>query len=248
MGRADRDGPPVFFRGTIGTVLLLSALTLGFLHGLGADHLMGIAALSLSPAPGGAAVQRARALGVALKFAIGHAVLLAGGAALVIILGWSIPMAVERGGEMLGGALLIILGSVTIWGACFGHVYGHSHLHSGEPSPHWHLHVGDRSQHPLPGDHSHVPTIIGAAFAISSLRALTTLAPFGDSVNAASLTTLLVLIGLFALGILISMSLFGVAFARVMSAGAMQRLGRASAVSMALASIGLGTYWIISAL
>ena len=39
---------------------------------------------------------------------------------------------------------------------------------------------------------------------------------------------LLILIAVFAVGILISMSLFGVAFARLMSAKAVQRLGRAA--------------------
>jgi hypothetical protein len=51
----------------------------------------------------------------------------------------------------------------------------------------------------------------------------------------------------FAIGILISMSLFGVAFARVMSTRAILRLGRGSAVVMAIASIALGGYWIASA-
>lgn len=228
-------------------MLLLSALTLGFFHGLGADHLMGIAALSLSPAPGGVAVQRARALGIAVRFAVGHALLLGLGAALIIVLGWSIPMAVERGGEILGGVLLIGLGAMALWGAASGPVYGHSHVHSDEPAPHWHLHVG-QAVHPTPAAHSHVPTIIGAAFAISSLRALTMLAPFGESVGTGSLSTLLTLVAVFALGILISMSLFGVAFARVMSAPSILRLGRGSAAVMALASIGLGGYWIVSAL
>ena len=54
------------------------------------------------------------------------------------------------------------------------------------------------------------------------------LAPFGSRVEAASLPTLLVLIAVFAVGILLSMSLFGVAFARLMSATAVQRLGRAA--------------------
>lgn len=241
-------GPLLPFRDTISAVLLLTALTLGFLHGLGTDHLMGIAALSLSPAPGGAAAQRARALAIAVRFAIGHAVLLGLGAGLIIVLGWSIPVAVERGGEMLGGTLLIILGGLALWGASSGRVYGHTHVHSGEPAPHWHLHVGRPASHPAPSAHSHVPTIIGAAFAISSLRALTMLAPFGDSVGTASLSLLLALIAVFAIGILISMSLFGVAFARVMSAQAILRLGRASAVVMAFASIGLGSYWILAAI
>lgn len=228
-------------------MLLISALGLGFLHGLGADHLMGIAALSLSPSTGSAAVQRARAFGIAVRFAIGHALLLGGGAAVIMLLGWSIPSAVERGGEMLGGALLIVLGLLALWGMKTGQVYGHTHLHRNEPAPHWHLHVGDPAHHPAPAAHSHVPTIIGAAFAISSLRALTLLAPFGDSVGGASLALLLVLIAVFALGILISMSLFGVAFAQLLSAATLRHLGTVSTVLTAVASIGLGAYWIYAA-
>ena len=155
---------------------------------------------------------------------------------------------VERGGEILGGALLIVLGGFALWGAFSGHLYGHSHVHSGEPAAHWHLHFGPRERHPASAVHSHVPTIIGAAFAISSLRALTLLAPFGNSAASASLAGTLVLVGVFAVGILISMSLFGVAFARVMSTEAVVRLGRASAVLMASASIALGGYWILAAI
>lgn len=208
---------------------------------------MGIAALSLSPSPGGAAVQRARAFGIAVRFAIGHALLLGGGAAVIMLLGWSIPSAVERGGEMLGGALLIVLGLLALWGVKAGKVYGHSHVHGNEPAPHWHLHVGDPTHHPGPSAHSHVPTIIGAAFAISSLRALTLLAPFGDAVGGASLALLLVLIAVFAVGILISMSLFGVAFAQLLSAATLRHLGTVSTVLTAVASIGLGVYWIYAA-
>ena len=208
---------------------------------------MGIAALSLAPAPGGPAVQRARAFGIAVRFAIGHAVLLGAGAAALIVLGWSLPLAVEKGGEMLGGTLLILLGGLGIWGAFSGRLYGHTHVHSGEPAAHWHLHFGRRTRHPVPAAHSHVPTIVGAAFAISSLRALTLLAPFGGTTGA-SVSSLLGLVAMFSVGILLSMSLFGVAFARLMSAPAILRLGRASAVAMAFASMALGSYWIVAAL
>jgi hypothetical protein len=229
-------------------VLFLSALSLGFLHGLGADHLMGIAALSLSPVPGGVAAQRARALGVAIRFAAGHALLLGLGAAVLITLGWSLPLAFERGGEILGGTLLIVLGAIALLGALSGRLYAHSHVHSGEPAAHFHLHFGARDHHPTSVAHSHLPTIVGAAFALSSLRALTMLAPFGDEVARVSLAGMLILVLVFAIGILISMSLFGVAFARVMSARTVLRLGRASAVLMAIASIGLGGYWIVAAI
>lgn len=228
-------------------MLISSALVLGFLHGLGADHLMAIAALSLGTTGETAAVQRARALGIAVRFAAGHALLLALGAGALIVLGWSLPLAVERGGEMLGGALLVVFGLIGLWGVRTGRVYGHTHRHGNEPVAHWHLHVGPKGHHPPPAAHSHLPTIIGAAFAISSLRALTMLAPFGDRVDAAPLSTLLLLIVVFGVGILLSMSLFGIAFARFMTAAAAVRLGQAASVLMAVGSIALGVFWIANA-
>jgi nickel/cobalt exporter len=240
-------------------LLLGSALFLGFLHGLGADHLMAIAALSLAPAGDAPALQRTRALGIALRFAIGHSVLLALGAGALIALGWSLPLVVERAGEMLGGLLLVALGGVGLWGVLSGRVYGHTHERGHErdpkrdkearpqPSSYWHLHIGRFDRHPLPSAHSHVPTILGAAFAVSSLRALTMLAPFGEGMAASPLPTLLLLIAVFGVGILISMSLFGVAFARLMSAAVAARLGQAAGIFMAVASISLGIYWVAMA-
>jgi len=208
---------------------------------------MAIAALSLGTVGETAAVRRTRAFGVAVRFAIGHALLLAVGAGLLVVLGWSLPLVVERGGEMLGGMLLVVLGAIGAWGVFSGKVYGHSHRHGRESAPHWHLHVGRQDRHPLPAAHSHLPTIIGAAFAISSLRALTMLAPFGKGLASSPLPTLLMLIGVFGVGILMSMCLFGVAFARVMSAAVAARLGQTAAAVMAVASIALGVFWIVSA-
>jgi len=205
---------------------------------------MAIAALSVGGGAEAPAATRARALGVAVRFALGHALLLALGASAIILLGWSLPLVVERGGELLGGVLLIVLGAVALWGVGAGRVYGHTHRHGGESAPHWHLHIGRRDHHPVAGSHSHVPTIIGAAFAVSSLRALTLLAPFGSRVGDAPLSLLLVLITVFAAGILLSMSLFGVAFAGLMSARIVARLGRAAGALMAVSSIALGVFWV----
>ena len=207
---------------------------------------MAIATLSTSGGSEAPAVRRARALGVAIRFAVGHALLLALGASAIILLGWSLPLVVERGGEMLGGVLLIALGTIALWGVTAGRVYGHTHRHGEEAAPHWHLHIGRRDRHPIPGSHSHLPTIVGAAFAVSSLRALTLLAPFGDRLGAAPVSLLLVLIAVFAAGILLSMSLFGVAFAGLMTARVVARLGRGAGALMAIASMGLGLYWILA--
>lgn len=228
-------------------LLISSTFVLGFLHGLGADHLMAIAALSLGTAGESAAVQRARALGVAVRFAAGHALLLALGAGALIALGWSLPIVVERGGEMLGGMLLIVLGAIGLWGIAAGRVYGHTHADVREPKAHWHFHFGRQDRHPLPSAHSHLPTVIGAAFAISSLRALTLLEGFSEHAARAPLPFVLGLVGVFAVGILISMSLFGVAFARLMSTRTLQRVSTGAAATMAVASIALGVFWVLSA-
>ena len=228
-------------------LLISSTFLLGFLHGLGADHLMAIAALSLGTAGESAAVQRARALGIAVRFAAGHALLLALGAGALIALGWSLPIIVERGGEVLGGSLLIVLGIAGLWGLAAGRVYGHTHRDAREPKAHWHMHIGRRDRHPLPSAHSHLPTIIGAAFAISSLRALTLLEGFSQRAATAPLPLILGLVAVFAVGILISMSLFGVAFARLLSARALRRISSGAAATMAFASIALGVFWVVSA-
>jgi hypothetical protein len=201
--------------------LLVSAFALGFLHGLGGDHLMAIAALSMDGAADlSAAARRTRALGVAMRFAAGHALLLGAGASLIVLVGWTIPPHVERGGEMLGGALLIAMGLVTLQ-----HLQRHEH----------------------PTHHSHLPAMIGAAFAISSLRAVVMLTPFGQTVGAEPLPLLLALIVVFAGGILASMSLFGVALAGVLSTRALQRVGHGAGALVGLSSIVLGLAWVATA-
>src|ERR1700680_4821252 len=96
---------------------------LGFVHGLGADHLMAIAALSLATPLGPA--RYGRAFWLAMRFAIGHALLLSFGAALVLFFGWQIPARFEQTGEVIGGCVLIALGLVGGWLAFSGRIYAH---------------------------------------------------------------------------------------------------------------------------
>ena len=163
--------------------------------------------------------RRARAIGVAVRFALGHALLLAVGAGLIVLIGWSIPERVERSGEMLGGALLIVMGILTL--------------------QHLRRHAGRR--------HSHVPTMIGAAFAVSSLRALAMLTPFGADLGNAPLPLLLGLIAIFAVGILASMVLFGVLLAGVLSMRALHRVGHGAGALVGVSSVILGVAWVVTA-
>jgi hypothetical protein len=210
----------------IDVILIATALFLGFLHGLGPDHLMAIATLSVDDR------SPRRAISVAIRFAIGHGLLLTIGAGLIVLVGWTLPPGVERGGEMLGGGLLVVMGIVTLQ-----HLRHHQH--------HQHDHPDD-PQH-LEGHHSHLPTMVGAAFAVSSLRALAMLTPFGERLGAAPLPLLIALIAVFAVGILLSMTLFGVFLARVLSTRTLERLGHGAGALIGASSVILGVAWVVTA-
>jgi hypothetical protein len=221
-------------------MLAASALALGFVHGLGADHLMAIAALSVDTH---AARRRGQVMQTAVGFALGHTVVLSLGAALALGFGWVLPTAFESGAEQLGGAMLIGLGLVGGWSVMSGRAYGHLHQELGGPTR-WHFHFLGRSGH-HPHSHSSIPSVMGAVFAASSLRALMLLQPFGASASTLAVPVLLLLIVLFGFGILASMSLFGVVLARVLSLGVVETIGRATAGIVSAASILLGVYWML---
>ena len=214
-------------------LLSVSALSLGFVHGLGGDHLMAIAAMAVN---GRGDRERARVVRTAVGFALGHTVVLAVGATLAVLFGFVVPAAVESSAESIGGALLIVLGTLGLWGVFSGQAFGHVHDRA------WHVHLSRDAKHPH--GHSKIPTLMGAVFAVSSLRMLMLLQPFGESAAVLALPTLLLLIICFGVGILGSMSLFGVVLARLLQTRAIQAIGKASAVVVAAASIGLGLYWM----
>lgn len=220
-----------------------SALGLGFLHGLGADHLMAIAAMSVD---GRQPQSRTRVIQTAFGFALGHTIVLALGAAVAVLFGVVVPAALSSGAERVGGAMLVVLGSLGLWSVWSGHTYTHVHPErDGQTRWHLHLHRSGSAGHAAHG-HSIVPTLLGAVFAVSSLRALMLLQPFGNDAQTLTLPVLLVLIVLFGLGILLSMSLFGVLLARVFSLRVVDALGRGAAALIAIASIALGAFWALS--
>ena len=152
---------------------------------------------------------------------------------------------VERFGELAGGWMLMALGVAGLWMAMTRRVYGHVHPQGASLHAHWHLHVGSPDQHPAPPRHSYVPTLVGGVFAISGLRALTLLTPFGARASQASLVVLLGLVVVFALGILLSMSLFGIVLARTLGTPRIAAVaGQAAATVTAVASVALGAYWV----
>jgi len=207
---------------------------------------MAIAALSLATPLGPA--RYAQAFGLALRFAVGHAVLLALGAGLVLFFGWQIPVRFEQGGEFIGGCLLIALGLAVGWLTLSGRLYVHAHAHDAGDArahSHWHLHLGRLHSH-RPSIHTVLPGVLGAVFAVSGLRALILSLPLWNTPGGPGhFWSLLFLVTIFALGILISMSLFGIVLAHTLADRRMTgRVARCSAAVTALGSLALGVYWI----
>jgi nickel/cobalt exporter len=222
-------------------VLSGSALLLGFLHGLGADHLMAIAALSVD---GRGGIGRLRIVRTAFQFACGHTLLLGVGVAVALTCGWILPAALAGDAERVGGGVLVILGGAGFWSALSGAAYGHVHTERDGRSR-WHFHFSAGTHSNAAHSHSPVPTALGAVFAVSSLRAIVMLAPMGTALTSMALPTALLLVLLFGMGILLSMSLFGVVLARVLSLRKLEVVGRAAGFVVASASMALGLYWII---
>src|SRR5690349_21814218 len=100
------------------------AVALGFVHGLGADHLMAIAAMAVDPR---SRRSRGYIVQTAVGFAVGHTVVLGVGAALAVTLGVVVPAAVEAGAERVGGLLLMTLGALGLWAVSSGRAYSHLH-------------------------------------------------------------------------------------------------------------------------
>ena len=206
---------------------------------------MAIAALTLATPLGPS--RYARAFGLALRFAVGHALLLAFGAGLVLFFGWQVPVRFEQGGEFVGGCLLIALGLIVGWLTVSGRLYVHTHVHhdGDRAHGHWHLHLGRQHSH-RPSIHTMLPGVMGAVFAVSGLRALILSLPLWNTPGGTQhFAALLMLVTIFAVGILMSMSLFGIVLAHTLADRRMTgHVARLSAAATALGSLALGIYWI----
>ncbi|WP_370645378.1 hypothetical protein [Corallococcus sp. EGB] len=214
--------PPLLFAFTVG-------LGQGLLHAVGPDHCAAMATLG---ALGGG--RRRAALLTALRFALGHAAMLAGVAGVCLLAGVGLSEAFERWAEIFGGGVLIALAvTALLYPNSVGH--GHPHLPGHDREPHLHTHAS-----------GHVSTAAGALMAVSGVRSLLLALPpllVGGSLSTAGWTYL----PGFALGILLGMGAVGLLFAEGYSR-MNQRLGAWLHRAVALGSGALGLFWIGSRL
>ncbi len=211
----------------------------GALHGLGPDHL---AAITIYGAASGSRLRGVTLF--ALRFALGHAAVLALFAGLGQFAQFLLPASWQRGFEMAAAGLLLVSGAGVMIAVVSGRLLFHSHVHDqGEGKHgHFHGHLGSEQKH----GHTHgvLATTLGAWFALGGVRSLAAVAPVAVAETAA-LSALR--IAVFALGIVLAMAAFGAlaggTFARVAASssedlsGARGRMRLAGLASGALAMV-----------
>lgn len=204
----------------------LLGLSQGLLHAVGPDHCAAVA--TLGTLNGG---RRRAAIITAFRFALGHATMLGGIAAVCLLAGVGLSETFERWAEIFGGAVLVALAvAALLFPNTMNH--GHPHLPGHAQEPHEHVHT--------------VSTAAGALMAISGVRSLLLALPpllVGGSMSLAAWTYL----PGFALGILIGMGAVGLLFAEGITR-LNDRITLWVQRTVAVSSAALGLFWIGSRL
>ena len=185
--------------------------------------------------------RRADVTRLGLRFGMGHAGVLLVLCTLALIWNFSVSPAWESRAEILGGALLILLGAWTFleWLREAGYIHSHQHTHAPGAAPHTHYHFHLRGDHPKKHTHPHTSTLLGALFALSGLRALLiTAVPI---VQSRSLWLILLYLGVFGLGIVLSMTVWGLLIGSALKG---ESSGHWVSLTLSLSSVALGIYWI----
>jgi nickel/cobalt exporter len=179
--------------------------SLGVLHGVGPDHLAAITAF-------GAAAGRdfRRIVFFAIRFALGHALVLSIAGLLAKFGSMMLPERWENGFDIAAGAFLAMTGVVLLTGLLTGMIKLHSHHHHHDHSVHHHFHLHMLADRHEPAKHPHVhggtAVGLGALFAMGGARSLLTVAPIALAPTVAgSMIRILV----FCFGIVFSMVVYG---------------------------------------
>ena len=209
-----------------------TALLLGSLHAVEADHMAAVGAFALRrPHAGGAAVYGAR-------WALGHGAVLVAAGALLLFLRLQIPPGAGEFLERLVGASLIALGVWTALGARALHV--HAHLHAdGTRHAHVHSHaVGGRA------DHRHAATAIGALHGLAGTAPILALVPLAAGASTAAGLSYLVA---FAIGTACGMTLLALitGWLARRAVGRSLALARFAAIGAGAATVGIGVLWLL---
>jgi nickel/cobalt transporter (NicO) family protein len=214
---------------------VLASLLLGALHALGPDHCVAVAALAARDA------RPRRIVGLAVRFGLGHLLVLGAGFAALRLAAAAWPGWLDRLGEAAAAAALVAIGLSLLGEGLFARlgIHAHGHVHGGVEHIHPHSHRSGGAH-----AHGHASGLAtGMLFAVGGLRALLVGLPAATAPGAWALAAL----GAFGLGVCGTMALYGLALSTVLPRLAERRFARAGARLLGAAAVAVGVFQIVSA-
>lgn len=181
------------------TSLLGLSFGLGLLHALDADHILAVSALSSEN------TGRQNARRYALRWSLGHGVMLL---AIILLLHFSgsiMSAQVSQLAERVVGGVLIILGLLVLFQIRKKSLHIHFHQHKNTLHAHWHQHAADdkeKQNH----QHEHKAVLIGSIHGLAGSAPLIALIPL-SAANSLSISLLYLFV--FSLGVFVAMLSFG---------------------------------------
>ena len=187
------------------TTLLSLAFGLGIMHALDADHVMVISNFI------GRRPSLQQSLRYCARWALGHGTAILAIGIFVFILGNAVPAGLSSYAEYGVGAVLIALGVWVLWDLYRRNVHLHFHQHDGLPShAHWHRHskrnINKQFHNTDTHKHHHSAVLIGVLHGTAGSAPLFALIPL---TRIESPWVGIAYLALFAVGVFLSMLLFG---------------------------------------
>ena len=228
---------------------LILALVLGLRHALDPDHLAAVSTLLLNQRQSG--VRQAAVLGLA--WGLGHATTLFLFGVPVVLFSRLLPEPVQRGAEVLIGALIVLFALRLLYRWHSGHFHIHPHKHGS--LLHVHSHHHDAPHQAGMGEHSHehgnaLDRSPAASFGIGLVHGIGGSAGIGilligtASDKAAGVLALVV----FAAATAVSMSLLSVTVAYTLARGSLRRRFPELIPLLGCAGVVFGLWYSLGAL
>jgi sulfite exporter TauE/SafE len=210
----------------------MAGFSLGLLHAFDADHVMAVSTLS-SRKP-----SLKRTLLFSTQWALGHGGVLMLCGVLLFGLGLQLPEAFIQFAESSVGVLLIVIGVMCLHQCRKQKLILVTHQHGDVKHTHWCL---DDVEHTKKNEHT--PTFVGMLHGLAGSAPALAVVPM---VGQAQLSTAMLYLALFSLGVLLSMASFGLGLGSIQKKlkALDVRVFQGSRYLIAVASILLGGYWL----
>lgn len=228
----DAIGGPYLFSTMPIFLSYATALFLGSLHALEADHMAAVTSFAVRK-PG---VREAVRFGV--RWSVGHGGAIVGLGAILLLLGVTVPDSASHLLERLVGVMMIGLGLWTFRGARALHAHTHSHA-DGMVHEHLHSHAVHGSH-----EHGHAVTAVGLLHGLAGSGSAIALIPvvgFDSPLNG------ILYLLLFAVGTVAAMALYGMLAGAVVGRTAQSsvRVARMIARGTGIFTIIIGFVWLL---